>query len=151
MLELRPITLRDAAAFVHRFHRHSPAPVGGRFAISALEAGELVGVVIVGRPVARALDDGTTAELIRVCVVMGAQRGACSRLMRAAWRAWAAMGGRRLVTYTLATESGASLRGAGFQHTADLRARSWGCQSRPRSLHGNEAIPKRRWELRADG
>lgn len=145
MLELRPCTLKDAAAFVAQHHRHHAPPHGARFAIACMAAGEMVGVVIVGRPVARALDDGTTAEAVRVCTSAAAPLGTCSKLLRAAWRAWSAMGGRRLVTYTLARESGASLRGAGFILERVVPAKTWDCPSRRRQRRAIDAEPKARW------
>jgi hypothetical protein len=147
MAELRPCTLKAAAEFVRPYHRHSAPPHGGRFAIAALEAGEVVGVIVIGRPVARALDDGTTAEATRVCTLPGAPMGTCSKLMRAGWRAWVAMGGKRLVTYTLTRESGASLRGAGFRAVATVDPRKWNCPSRPRAARAIESESKTRWEL----
>jgi hypothetical protein len=124
---IAPICLREANAFVSRYHRHCQATWrnGGKFAIRAVAGAVTAGVVIVGRPVARLLDDGSTAEVIRLCVSPEAPRNTCSMLYRAAWRAWRAMGGKRLVTYTLTSESGASLRGAGFTVTAQVPGASW--------------------------
>ena len=115
MIDLRPITIQDANAVVRDWHRHNKPVLSARFAIGAECEGQLVGVAIVGRPVARMLQDGYTAEVVRTCVVDGAPKGTCSKLYAACWRAWRAMGGRKLVTYTLETESGASLRGAGWK------------------------------------
>jgi len=119
-MTLAPITLSEAREFVRRHHRHNLPPRGHRYSIAITAIDELFdaalvqGVVIVGRPVARHLDDGCTAEVVRCCVSDQAPKGSCSMLYRAAWRAWKEMGGHRLVTYTLLSESGASLRGAGF-------------------------------------
>jgi hypothetical protein len=77
--------------------------------------GKLVGVAIVGNPLSATLMDGWTAEVLRVCTIEGAPKGTCSMLYQACWRAWRAMGGRRLITYTLQSESGASLRGANWR------------------------------------
>src|SRR5690606_33757592 len=104
-LQLVPVTLSEAKAFVERHHRHHKAPEGGRLAIGVAKDGEVVGVVIVGRPVSRMLDDGWTAEVTRCCTV--GTRNAPSMLYRAAWRAARAMGYRRLVTYTLPEARGA--------------------------------------------
>ncbi len=83
--------------------------------------GELVGVVLAGRPIARGADDGRTIELLRLTTE--GDRNACSRLYGAACRAAAAMGYRRAITYTLAEEPGTSLRAAGFREDARLPAR----------------------------
>ena len=116
-LELRPATLRQANDFVQTFHRHNgrTARDGGKWAIGLDQDGEVVGVAIVGNPLSATYMDGFTAEVLRLCVRDEANKGACSMLYAACWRAWRAMGGRRLITYTLKSESGASLRGAGWQ------------------------------------
>lgn len=127
-----PCTLREAAEFVTSFHRHNKAPQGGLFAVGASDGQRLVGVAIVGRPVSRHMQDGGTAEVTRCCVVDGAPKGTCSALYAAAWRAARAMGWSRLITYTLQSESGASLRGAGWKVIAEREASDparW--QSRP--------------------
>lgn len=143
-LEIVPVTLSEAKAFVERHHRHHKAPQGGRFAIGAAKDGEVVGVVIVGRPVARMLDDGWTAEVTRCCT--DGTRNAPSMLYRAAWRAARAMGYRRLVTYTLPEEGGASLRAAGWRLIGEAGGGSWRRESRPRvDLHPTQT--KLRWEL----
>ena len=112
-LEIQPCTLREATRFVLDHHRHHRPPQGGLFAI-ALSTSELGvrGVVIIGRPVARMNDDGFTAEVTRCCTL--GDKNACSMLYGAAWRAARALGYRRLITYTLATEPGTSLVASGF-------------------------------------
>lgn len=116
-MQLRPTTLRKANDFVAEFHRHNgrTARNGGKWACSLEVNGETVGIAIVGNPLSATLMDGYTAEVLRVCTNDKAQKGACSMLYQACWRAWKAMGGRRLITYTLDSESGASLRGAGWK------------------------------------
>lgn len=144
-----PVDLKEANAFVASFHRHNKPCVGHRFSLGVSDGASLVGVAITGRPVAWRLQDGITAEVLRCCVVEGAQKGAASHLYAACWRAWRAMGGRRLITYTLQQEGGASLRGAGFRVVAELppgRPESW--LNRP----GREWQPvvgqaKFRWEM----
>lgn len=143
-LALRPITLREANAFVGKHHRHNKPVRGCKFCLSAWVGDELVGVAIVGRPVARMIDDGMTAEVLRVCVVDGA-RNACSFLYGAARRTWKAMGGSRLVTYTLASESWASLRAAGFKIAASVKGEQWSRHARPRAHQDVCAIDKHRW------
>lgn len=116
-LYIAPTTLRKANDFVACYHRHTgrTSRNGGKFAISLCWDGGMVGVAILGNPLSATLMDGTTAEILRVCVNEGLPKGSCSRLYAACWRAWRAMGGRRLVTYTLESEDGASLRGAGWK------------------------------------
>ena len=114
-LALCPLTQREAFAFVAEHHRHHEAPRGFKFAIGAQRADEVVGVVIVGRPVSRRIqEDAYCAEVTRLCVLDGIKNG-CSFLYAAAWRCARAMGYRRLVTYTLPEEGGVSLRASGWR------------------------------------
>ena len=143
-LELVPITLREACAFVRAHHRHHKPPRGCRFVVGCADDGAIVGVAIVGRPLARHLDDQWTAEVTRVCVLERA-RNACSLLYGACWRAARALGFRRLVTYTLADEGGASLRGAGWRVVAETAGGTWSRASRPR-VDEHPTQTKLRWE-----
>ena len=130
MLSLQPITFQEAARFVTRHHRHHSAPVGWKFGIAVSAADAVVGVVMVGRPVARQLDNGWTLEVTRCCT--DGAHNAASMLYGAAWRATKALGYRRLVTYTLPSESGSSLRAAGYVNLYTTPGRSWNVPSRPR-------------------
>lgn len=110
-LALVPLTQREAFAFVRAHHRHHEPPRGALFQCAAERDGVIVAVAIVGRPVARELQDGYTAEVIRLCSIdvaneNGHASGACSMLYAACWRACRAIGYRRLLTYTLASEGG---------------------------------------------
>ena len=145
-LTIVPITQREAFAFVERMHRHHKPPRGSIIQLAVAKAGEVVGVAIVGRPVARGLQDGWTAEVNRLAT--DGSRNACSMLYGAAWRAVRALGYRRLVTYTLPEEGGASLRGAGFTLIGQVGGGSWSRESRPRvDLHPLQV--KFRWERTA--
>ena len=131
-LELQPLTLAEARRFIEKHHRHNVAPVGCKFCIGLNDGQRIVGVAVVGRPIAQAFDDGWTAEVTRVCVLDG-YKNACSMLYGACWRAAKAMGYRRLYTYTRSDEPGTSLRAAGWNLLASRRARSWAKESgRPR-------------------
>lgn len=148
-LRLVPITFADASAYVAMWHRHHGAPRGHKFSIGvANDDDQLVGVAMVGRPVARHLDDGLTLEVNRT-----ATDGTCnanSLLYGAAWRAAQALGYRRLVTYTQAGEPGASLRGAGWRVVGERPARAgWSVPSRPRDDGGYESMPRTLWEATA--
>lgn len=142
-----PVTLREANDFVENFHRHNGRTQGAKFAIGASTGNELVGVAIVGRPIARLLDDGNTAEVTRVCVVDNAPKGACSFLYARCWRIWSAMGGKRLITYTLDTESGASLRGAGWRIVGQVKPGGWDRDGRSRRWQPIYGQQKIRWEM----
>jgi hypothetical protein len=125
-----PLTQREAMAFVTEHHRHHRPPRGDVFRIGAASGDRIVGVVIVGRPVARFRQDGFTAEVTRLCT--DGTRNACSFLYGAAWRAAKALGYRRLGTYTLPDEGGASLRAAGWRLVGEAGGGSWSSPSRPR-------------------
>ena len=129
-LHLVPVTLAEAKAFVAAHHRHHKPPVGHRFSVGAARAGELVGVVIVGRPVSRHLDDGQTVEVTRLCT--DGTNNACSILYGAAARAARALGYASVQTYILASEHGASLRASGWEEVGARGGGAWDCPSRPR-------------------
>jgi hypothetical protein len=144
---LIPTTLKAANAFVKQYHRHHAMVRGCKFCLAVTdEAGAIRGVAIVGRPVSRGLDDGVTVEVTRLCT--DGARNACSMLYRASWRAAAAMGHTRLVTYILESEDGTSLRAAGMRRVELVRGRSWSCASRAR-VDKHPTTPKWRWELAA--
>ena len=130
-MTLQPITIAEAKAFVTQHHRHHDAPTGAIFALGLSDGERVIGVAMVGRPVARMLDDGWTAEVIRVAVLDG-QPNACSKLYGAAKRAAQAMGYRRVLTYTLASEPGSSLKAAGWKPKGLTGGGSWSRPSRPR-------------------
>jgi hypothetical protein len=148
-LEVAPITIKEANAFVKNFHRHNkPVKIGYRFALGAMYEAELVGVAIVGRPVARMLDDGLTAEVNRVCVVDHAPKNTCSFLYGRCWRVWQQMGGKRMITYTLQEESGSSLRGAGWKIMGEVKPQEkpWSGPGRERYWQPIYGQLKFRWE-----
>lgn len=144
-LSLQPLSLREANAYVEANHRHSRPVRGMKFAVGASLNSELVGVALVGRPVARHLQDGWTLEVLRVCT--DGTRNACSFLYGASWRAARALGYRKLVTYTLASESGSSLRASGWRVVGEVPAREWSRPSRPREA--GDPQERLRWELAA--
>ena len=125
----------------------SPSSPAARWPLGRLRRlGDRCGVAIVGRPVARMLDDGRTAEITRLCVTNGA-RNCCSMLYRAAIRAARALGYQRVITYTLQSESGSSLRGSGLIRSAETTGGEWNSPGRPR-LPVDQSCAKIRWEWR---
>lgn len=129
MLTLTPVSLKEANAFVAAHHRHHKPVTGHKFSIGCAAEGRLVGVAIVGRPVSRYLDNGLTLEVNRLCT--DGTKNACSMLYAAAWRAARAMGYEKIITYTLDTESGASLRAAGWTCAGLAGGKRWTGSRRP--------------------
>nr|WP_325297132.1 XF1762 family protein [uncultured Dysosmobacter sp.] len=153
MLEIRPITLRDANSFVAQHHRHNQPTNGHKWSIACYDGDRLCGVAIAGQPIARKLDDGLTIEIRRVCT--DGTYNACSILYGACARVARDMGYKRVITYTLASEGGSSLRASGFVNCGETGGTSWDTPSRPReveqiTLFGVErkypAEKKVRWE-----
>lgn len=137
VLRVFPITLREAGDFVDQHHRHHRQPRGMIFAISARDpaGAELQpwGVAIFGRPVARERQNGLTREVLRLATRDGAPKGTSAFLYSRCKRAAQTLGYRVMGTYTLASESGDSLRGAGAHVVHRVRGRSWDAPSRPRT------------------
>ncbi len=144
-----PCTIRQANAYVKLLHRHNKPVTGTRLVFAAADStGTIHGVVLVGRPVSRHLDDGMTLEINRVCT--DGYKNAGSFLIAAAWKAAQAIGYQRLITYTLPVEGGASLRAVGWQNTPRKINHQWNCQSRPRDEQDIYLMDKYRWEVSAE-
>jgi len=141
-----PLTLERANEEVFNWHRHNKPVQGHRFSLGAEHDGELVGVAIVGRLTAQKLDQYYTAEVKRLAVPDNAPDNTCSFLYAACRRVWQAMGGTRMITYTLTKESGSSLRGAGWVPTALKKPSGKGWQSRDREHQAVFDEQKIRWE-----
>lgn len=153
MLELRPCDYKTAVQFVGENHRHNKPPIGHKFSIACYDGERLCGVCMVGRPVSRMLDDGMTLEVTRNCT--DGTRNACTMLYGAAIRAAKAMGYKRIITYTLQSEPGTSLKASNWIRVGESGGGSWNCQSRPREVVQNTMFgteikystePKVRWE-----
>lgn len=130
-LEIIPISLADANDFVAQHHRHHLPVVGHKFSVAVSDGEQVVGVVIVGRPVARHLDDGWTLEVNRCCT--DGTPNACSTLYSAARRAAFAMGYRKVITYILESEAGSSLYAAGWRCIGIRGGGGWNRPSRERT------------------
>lgn len=145
-LYLVPVDWQTVREFIDGWHRHNKPPPGHKFSIGVANAERvLVGVACIGRPVASAFDDGLTLEVRRTAT--DGTANANSMLYGAAWRASKALGYQRLVTYTQAEESGASLRAAGWRVVAELKARKgWDAPSRPRDNGTYLSSARTLWE-----
>ncbi|WP_373285699.1 XF1762 family protein [Hymenobacter glacieicola] len=129
-MKIRTASLKEANEFVAAHHRHNDPVRGHKFSLALEVNGVLVGVCIVGRPKARGFDNGRWFEVVRLCT--DGTRNACSKLYAAARAAARALGYEQLLTYTLSSETGASLRASGWRkgHTTD--GGSWDTPSRRR-------------------
>ena len=145
-LAIVPCELDEANAFISTHHRHHGRVVGHKFSLACVEGERVCGVAVVSRPVARMLDDGLTLEVTRLA--SDGTRNACSALYGAARRATFALGYKRLVTYTLRSEGGDSLRGAGWKLMGEAGGGSWSRARRPR-VDKHPMEPKLRWEVTA--
>ena len=143
-LRVVPCDLGEANAFVRQHHRHHGPVVGHKFCLAvADDQNEVRGVAIVGRPVARALHDGWTLEVYRLAT--DGCPNACSALYAGCGRVAVALGYRKVITYTLSSEPGTSLRAVGWKIVAEVKGRSWYCPSRPR-IDRYPLQDKLRWE-----
>jgi hypothetical protein len=141
-LRIVPLPIKQANVLVARWHRHHAPVHGALFALGVAQGPHLCGAAIVGRPVARRLHDGGTAEVVRL--VTDGTPNACSILYAAAARAWFSLGGTRIVTYILAHEPGVSLRAAGWSKDGETTDQAgWSRPSRLRS--GPWLGTKQRW------
>lgn len=139
---VRACGITVARVGVARLHRHHRPPVGGLVAWEVVVDGWPRAWAIVGRPVSRVLQAAGWVEVTRLA--SDGTPNACSALYGAAAR-WARKRGAPICTYTLDSEPGTSLRAAGWVVTGHVRARRWGCRSRPRTESANEARGKVRW------
>ncbi len=147
-LYLVPISQRTAKECVQKWHRHNAPPRGDIIRVGAAVDGELVAVGMAGRPVARHLDDGQTLEVTRVA--SAGHDNATSFLYAALRRAAFALGYTRVITYTQAEESGASLRAAGYRVIAQRPPRKgWSTVSRPRDDALYQSTARTLWESSA--
>lgn len=124
-----PIHIKEANAFIAKYHRHSLPTVGGKFAAGKVEHGKLVVVAVAGKPLARPLDDGKAIDILRVCT--DGAPNSCSFLNAKVARIARLFGYTRVITYTVEEESGASLRAMGGV-MGRVETREWSGPSRPR-------------------
>lgn len=135
-LEISPISLKEANAFVEELHRHHSKVQGHKFSICAKFGDKVVGVAIIGRPVSRYLDDGKTLEVTRLCT--DGTYNACSFLYARCAKIAKDMGYSKIITYILQSELGTSLKASGWMCEGEAGGGNWDCQSRPRYLIENQ-------------
>lgn len=142
MLSIRPMHLKDAKEFIRQYHRHNIPPVGGKFAIACYDDERLCGAAICGRPTSRHLDNGFTLEIYRNCT--DGTHNACSKLYGACCRVGKDMGYQKIITYTLASENGASLRASNFVNEGEAGGTVW-TGVRRRNYYISPEEMKNRW------
>lgn len=147
-LRVAPVAFRDAKAFVAAHHEHCRPPAGWRYGAACWNGPSLVGVVMVGRPVARMIDSSQVVEVNRLCLDRNLpdalRHNASSMLYGHAAREAKRRGFSKIITYTLSSESGHSLVAAGWTVDGQTRGGGWNCPSRPRAAN-TPTEPKTRW------
>lgn len=144
---VRPISYRQACAYISAHHQQLDRPQGHTFSLGLTNhAGNLIGVAMVGRPDVRHHDDGLTAEVILLAT--DGPRNACSVLLAAAWRVARRMGYQRLITYTRTDRPAAGLRAAGWKVVAEASsAPRRNRLSRHRAPRGTGDATRTRWQI----
>lgn len=143
MLKARPLTIKQANELIISLHRHHKKVQGHRFSIGAMDGDEIVGAVVVGRPVARAVPQYEVAEVTRL--VTNGHKNACSFLYAAAARAAKAMGFLKIQTYILESEPGISLKAAGWQIEKKTKGGDWNTPARRGRRTDQPQVKKQRW------
>ena len=144
-MDFQPISLKLANEFVLANHRHNKPVTGHKFSIGLFDDERLIGVAICGRPVARMADDGLTLEVLRVCT--DGTRNANSMLYSRVKKIAQVMGYQKVLTYTLAEESGASLRAVGAQKDGLVKPQEGSRKKRERNSQDVYKKEKIRWIL----
>lgn len=140
------LKLKVANEFVLQYHRHNKPVIRDKFRIGLTCGDKLIGIGQAGRPVARMLDDGKTIEIVRVCVLDG-YKNACSMIYGRLVKIAKLMGYEKVITYTLTTETGSSLKALGAKQISFVKGKQWSCPGRPRDTQDIYLERKIRWEL----
>ena len=147
-LPFRDIDHASARAFIARHHGHCSPPRVWRFGTTIMNGWTLLGVVVVGNPVAPAFNGTGTVEVNRLCVRRDLdpmlRRDCCSKLYGWSAREAERRGFRRIITYTRIDELGTSLAAAGWVCEGPAGGRGWHSKRRSRS-NVNAWIKKVRW------
>ncbi|CCH17698.1 XF1762 family protein [Micromonospora lupini] len=143
---VRPISYRQACAYISANHQQLERPQGHTFSLGLTNhAGNLIGVAMVGRPDTRSHDDGLTAEVSRLAT--DGPRNAYSVLLAAAWRVARRMGYQRMITYTRTDKPAAALRAAGWKVAEAPSAPRRNRLSRHRAPRGTGDATRTRWQI----
>ena len=140
---LTTVKLGAANDFVDRLHRHHKRVPGHKFSLAAWRDGRIVGVAIVGRPVAREEGSGIALQVVRLCT--DGTRNACSFLYAACERAARALGYFGIDTFIKDEEPGTSLKAVGWDEQGSTPGRSWSVPSRAREEKPTTLGKKRKY------
>jgi len=145
-LELREIDLATAKAFIAEHHAHHKPSLSWRWGHAVYNGHDLVGVAMVGRPVARMIDGTKVVEVTRLCVRRDLSPGltwnACSMLYGAAAREAKRRGFQKIISYVLEEEDGTTLKAVGWIREHRTRGGSW---NRPGRARTDKAPTCRKW------
>lgn len=112
MLKIKPISLKKANEYIYEFHRHHGIATGHKFSLSVWDDDRLCGVAIVGHPQSRMIDNDNVLEVLRLCT--DGTYNACSILYSRCAKVGKDMGYKKIITYILESETGASLKASGW-------------------------------------
>jgi hypothetical protein len=142
-MKIVPLELRDLNALVSALHRHHKPVYGHRFSIGVEHGGKVVGGASVGRPTARMTNQRKVLEVTRL--VTDGTKNACSALYSAAARIGKELGYEHIQTFILDSESGTSLRAAGWKFEQESGGGDWTRKSKPNRRQDQPQCPKQRW------
>lgn len=144
-MQVVPISLKDANAYVEQLHRHHQPVVRDKWRIAVADRnGKIVGIAQVGRPISRMLDDGQTLEVLRCCT--DGTHNACSFLYSHCAKIAKCFGYKKIITYILETENGTSLKASGWVcDDSSCGGGSWSRPSRTRETIKAPVCKKQRW------
>lgn len=145
-LQLGEVDFATAKAFITEHHAHHKPSHAWRWGHAIFNGADLVGVAMVGRPVARMIDGTTTVEVTRLCVRRDLSPdltwNACSMLYAAAAKEAKRRGFSKVITYVLETEDGTTLKAVGWDRETKTKGGSW---NRPSRARIDKAPTCRKW------
>lgn len=142
-MNITRVELSEANDFISKRHRHHKPVTGHRFSVGCEKDGQLVGVAIVGRPVARMTDQKFVAEVARLCT--DGTKNACSFLYASCARIAKEMGFKKIQTFILDSECGSSLLASGWTFESDSPGGSWNGRSRSGRREDQPLGPKKKF------
>lgn len=143
-LHVIPFTLKQANQLIAQLHRHHKPVVGHRFSLGCVgNSGLVCGACVVGRPISREINQYQVAEVTRL--VTDGTKNACSVLYAAAARVCKEMGFIKIQTYILETESGISLKAAGWTFEQMTTGGNWNHSCRKGRREDQPMCRKQRW------